>query len=127
MRAAQIADLSGAYGNIRHQIIADKVHHYGLTRLYGTAMVERYNPETKTLHFVTDPEALSPATLAYCRDTLGCEYGIVRVPNWTNSTPAELAEQMHEDLNASWASKPPTSSARAWRTRRRTASTWSAS
>jgi hypothetical protein len=62
MRAAQIADLSGAYGNIRHQIIADKVHHYGLTRLYGTAMVERYNPETKTLHFVTDPEALSPAT-----------------------------------------------------------------
>jgi hypothetical protein len=99
MRAAQIADLSGAYGNIRHQIIADKVHRYGLTRLYGTAMVERYNPETKTLHFVTDTEALSPATLAYCRDTLGCEYGIVRAPNWTNSTPEQLALQMHEDLN----------------------------
>lgn len=97
MRAAQIADLSGSYGSIDHGTIWEKVKHYELDRLYGTVMVPRMIDGH--LQMVIDPLALSPDTLKSVHNR-GIEYGIVRVPQWTNLSAPALAVQLSKDLTA---------------------------
>lgn len=94
MRAAQINNLSGSYGSIRHQQIWDKVAKYQLDSLFVTLMQEQANHT-----FLTDPQALNPETREFVLSK-GIGFGFVRVPEWTHLNEVQYADQLHADLNA---------------------------